>query len=233
MGQGLAVTVPLRLVVATLALALVAACGTEKPGSNSVAATLGSMAKASVAKVKPKKAGGTAAAAPAPITRAELEKYGVPILRVTSTTLGQDGFLTMLDAKGEVQTWATPDGVTFSLRNGILIQTRGLGPDLMSADVPTVGQLATSGSTYQRLYFYLGADDAPTRRTFDCVTTTVGRETIQIVGRSHDVTHVTETCARTGGKRTNEYWIEGKTIRKSHQYISAPLGYLDFERVVD
>lgn len=230
MGKGLAVTIATRLVVAALALAMVGACGNDKSGPNPIAATLGKMAKASVARVKAKKSGG--GTAPAPITRADLEKYGVPILRVTSTTLGQDGFLTISDTKGEVQTWATPDGVSFSLRNGVLIQTRGLGADLMSSQGPTIAQIASGGS-YQRVYFYLGADDAATRRTFDCVAAVVGRETIEVIGRSHAVTHVTETCTQTGGKRTNDYWIEGSTIRKSRQIASAQIGYIDFERVVD
>jgi len=231
MGKDLAVIGAMRLVAAVLALTMVSACGNDRSGPNPVAATLGTMAKASVAKINSRKAEG--GSTPAPITRSDLEKYGKPILRVTSTTLGQDGFLTISDAKGEVETWATPDGVSFSLRNGVLIQTRGLGADLMSAQVPGVSQLAASGSSYQRLYYYLGADDAGTRRTFDCVATVVGKETIEIMGRSHKVTHVTETCARMGGERKNEFWIEGSTIRKSRQFISGPIGYIDFERVVD
>jgi Group 4 capsule polysaccharide lipoprotein gfcB, YjbF len=233
MGKGVAVTVLARLVVATLALAMFGGCGSERSGDgNPVAAALGTMAKSTVSKLKAKKSGGGTATAPAPVSRVDLEEYGVPILRVTSTVLGQDGFLTISDAKGDVQTWSTPDGVSFSLRNGVLIQTRGLGADLMSSQGPTVAQIASGGS-YQRVYFYLGADDAATRRTFDCVAAVVGPETIEVVGRSHSVTHVTETCTQTGGKRTNEYWVEGSTIRKSRQIVSAQIGYIDFERVID
>lgn len=231
MGKGLAVIFRGRLIAAAIVMAMLQACGNDKaPGANPVAASLGTMAKASLSNLKAKKAGG--GAAPAQVSRADLEKYGTPILRVTSTVLGQDGFLTISDAKAGVQTWATPDEVSFSLRNGVLIQTRGLGADLMSADVPTVAQLA-AGASYKRMYFYLGADDAGTRRTFDCVAKVVGQETIEVIGRSYSVTHVTETCNQSGGVRTNEFWIEGGAIRKSRQIASAQIGYLDFERVVD
>jgi Group 4 capsule polysaccharide lipoprotein gfcB, YjbF len=219
------------LVAAAVALAVLGACGNDRPGPNPVVAAFGSMAKASVAKIKARKSGGAPAAAP--ITRADLEKYGKPILRVTSKSLGQDGFLTISDAKAEVVTWATTDRVTFSLRNGVLIQTRGLGADLMSAEAPTIGQLSAPGTTYQRIYFFLGSDDGGTRRTYDCATSVAGRETIEIVGRSHQTTHISEVCSRPGTQIANDYWIEGTAIRKSRQWTSGRIGYVEFERVVD
>jgi hypothetical protein len=225
------VTVLTRLGVGVLVLALLASCGNDKSASNPVAATLGQMAKASLAKAKAAKSGASPAAA-APVGRAELAAYGKPILRVQSKPLGQDGFLTISDSKGDVVTWTTSDRATFALRDGVLIQTRGLGADLMSADVPSVAQLK-GGASYQRVYFFLGPDDQGTRRTYDCTTATVGRETIEVVEKSHSVTHVTETCTRTNGKLTNDFWIEGNAIRKSRQWASGMVGYLEFERVID
>jgi hypothetical protein len=231
LGKGLALSIATRLATALLALSLAGACGNDKSGPNPVAAALGSMAKASVAKVKAKKSGDTPAADR--VTRADLEKYGTPILRFVAKPLDQDGFLTISDQKGDVVTWSTSNGVTFSLRNGVLIQTRGLGPDLMSAQVPTVAQLSTPGGTYQRIYFFLGADDRPTRRTLDCTTTVVGRKTITVFGRSHEVTQISEVCTRSTSQITNDYWIEGGSIRKSRQWTSGSIGHIDFVRVID
>ena len=201
-------------------------------------AAIGDMAKGGMAKMRAGKAQGAAPAAQAATPealRAELAKAGKPILLVSSKTLGQTGFLTVNDAKGAVLTWATPDGATFSQREGVLIQTRGLGADLMSAQAPSVGQLLQAGTPYQRVYYFLGPDDQGTRRTYDCATSIVGKETIDVLGRSHATTHVTETCARGGGvnKLTNEFWIEGATIRQSRQWVSAGIGYIDFARVID
>jgi hypothetical protein len=230
LGKGLAVKNSTRLVAAAAALALLAACGNDKGGANPVAAAVGQMAKSTLAKGK-KGAAPTAKAA-APVGRAELEAYGKPVLRIKAKALGQDAFLTIIDAKENVVTWTAQGQANFSLRDGVLIQTRGVGSDLMSAKVPSVAQLK-SGASYERIYYFLGADDIGTRRTYDCTAATVGTETIEVVGKSHATTHVTETCTRTNGKVTNDYWIEGNTIRKSRQWASNSVAYLEFEKVID
>ncbi len=219
-----------RLGAAAALLALVAGCGNDTGAANPLVSAVGQMAKAALPKGK---AAQTAAgAAAAPVSRAELAAFGKPILRVKSERLGQDGFLTIADAKADVITWTAQGQATFSLRDGVLIQTRGLGPDLMSADVPSLAQLAGTAS-YPRVYFFLGEDDRGTRRTYDCVAAVVGRETIEVLGKSHAVTHVSEECSRPSGKVTNDFWIEGKTIRKSRQWASSRVGYIEFEQVID
>nr|WP_242678882.1 YjbF family lipoprotein [Rhodobacter calidifons] len=188
------------------------------------------MAKSAVSKER------KATAKPAKATRVspreKLEANGKPILRVKAPALGQDAFLTIIDTKADVVTWTAQRQANFSLRDGVLIQTRGLGADLMSAEAPSLAQL-TGGASYQRIYYFLGPDDAGTRRTYDCTAAVAGRETIEILGKSHAVTRVTETCTRSNGKVTNDYWIEGSTVRKSRQWASNAVGYLDFEKVID
>jgi hypothetical protein len=230
LGKGLAVRISTRLVAVVAALALLAACGNDKGGSNPVAAAVGQMAKASLAKGKSGAAPTGSAAKP--VGRAELAAYGKPVLRVQSKGLGQDAFLTIVDAKDNVVTWTAQRQANFSLRDGVLIQTRGVGSDLMSAQVPSLAQLK-GGASYQRIYYFLGADDIGTRRTYDCTAATIGAETIEILGKSHATTHVTETCTRPNGKVTNDYWIEGNVIRKSRQWASNSVTYLEFEKVID
>ncbi|MBN8629222.1 MAG: YjbF family lipoprotein [Rhodobacterales bacterium] len=225
----------MKFAAAVAVLALLAACGNEKTGPNPVVSAIGAMAKDGVAKVKARKEGGKSAGktvSPAE-RRAALEEAGKPVLRMSSESTGQAGFMTILDAKGDVLTWKGPSGSTFSQRNGVLIQTRGLGSDLMSAQAPSVGQLLRTGGSYQRIYYFLGDDDQGTRRTYDCTTSITGKETIEIVGRTHSATHVTELCERPLGKLTNDYWIEGDSIRKSRQWVSGGIGYIEFERVID
>jgi Group 4 capsule polysaccharide lipoprotein gfcB, YjbF len=219
-----------RLASTVIVLALLAGCGNDTGATNPVASAVGQMAKASLAKGKGAKAAASPAAAP--VGRKDLEAYGKPILRVRSERLGQDGFLTIADAKADVVTWTAQGQATFSLRDGVLIQTRGLGADLMSAEAPSLSQLQ-SGASYTRVYFFLGEDDRGTRRTYDCVASTVGREKVTVLEKTHTVTHVSELCTRPNSKVTNEYWIESKTIRKSRQWASSRVGYVEFERVID
>ncbi|MES2916626.1 MAG: YjbF family lipoprotein [Pseudomonadota bacterium] len=219
-----------RLAFATIVLAFLAGCGNDTGAQNPVASAVGQMAKAGLSKGR----GGKAAASPAaaPASRQDLAAYGKPILRVRSERLGQDGFLTLADAKANVLTWTAQGQATFSLRDGVLIQTRGLGADLMSAEAPSLAQL-TSGASYTRVYFFLGEDDRGTRRTYDCVASAAGREQVTVVEKVHAVTRVSELCTRPNSKVANEFWIEGKTIRKSRQWASSRVGYVEFERVID
>lgn len=233
MGTGVALSGSGRLISIALILALLSACGSEKPQASPLVQAVSVVAKTAVSRASAKRAGGGNAAAPAPVTRADLEKYGTPILRAVVAARGADALLTPSDVKGSVVTWSTSDGTTFTLRDGILIQTRGLGPDLMSAQAPSVGQLLTAGGTHQRLYYFLGADDQTTRRSYDCTVAITGKETIVIMERSHSVTHVTETCSRPQGAITNEFWIEGSKVRKSHQLLSGGAGFVDFEWIID
>lgn len=232
MGKGLALKTVMRAAIVVLVVAGLAGCGNMKPEPSPVAAAVGNIAKATLSSVTGKRSG-AAPSAPAPVTRADIEKFGIPILRAVIPVRGADALLTVSDAKGSVMTWATTDGTTFSLRDGVLIQTRGLGPDLMSSQVPSATALRTDGGTHQRVYYFLGDDDQTTRRTYDCTVATAGTERIEIFARAHTVAKFTETCARPQGSITNTFWFEGSTIRKSKQLASGGLGFIDFERVVD
>lgn len=221
-----------RLAAACTGLALLAGCGGFVNSEPSALATaVGTAAQGAIAKVRSVRAGG--AAAPKEVTRADIEEFGVPIIRAVIETRGADILMTPSDTKGDVVTYTTSDGTTFTFRQGVLIQTRGLGPDLMSAEAPSVAQLLTNGGTHPRQYFFLGADDVTTRRSYDCTATIVGKETIEIFGTSHQVTRVSEDCSRPQGSITNEFWIEGQTVRKSRQLLSGGIGFVDFEKVVD
>ncbi len=221
-----------RLTAALAVLALLAACGSEKSEPSPMGAAVGTLAKATLSRMSARRAGGEAKPPAAP-SRAEIEKYGMPILRAVVPSRGADALVTISDRKGPVVTWSTTDGTTFSLRDGVLIQTRGLGPDLMSARAPSLGQLRQNGGTHQRVYYFLGADDRTTTRTYDCTVQVRGGESVTIFGRAHATTRVIEECVRPQGRITNEFWLEGATVRKSRQWVSGLTGYIDLERVVD
>jgi hypothetical protein len=238
MGTGVAVKVAARLTVALIALSVIAGCGTQDNvdfKAPPLVATASAMVVATVAERRTKKSGATAAGNAKKLpTRASLEKGGEPVLRVRIPNRDSDAFLSVLDSRDDVVVWKTTTGTTFALRDGVLIQTRGLGPDLMSSIAPTVGQLLQDAGSHKRQYFFLGPNDQPTRRTYDCTVKVAGAEEIEILGRKHRVTRAVEECTRPqSGKLTNEFWIEGRTIRKSKQWASSQGGYILFDRVVD
>jgi hypothetical protein len=223
-----------RLAAVCLVFGLLAGCSSfVRPEPSALATAVGTAAKGAIATVKSRRGGGGQAAAPKATTREDIEEFGVPIIRAVIATLGADILMTPNDTKGDIVTYTTSDAKTFTFRQGVLIQTRGLGPDLMSAEAPTVAQLLTNGGTHPRQYFFLGADDRTTRRSYDCTPTVVGKEVIEIFGTKHNVTKVSEECSRPQGSITNEFWIEGQTVRKSRQLVSGGIGFVEFEKVVD
>ena len=232
MGPRVALTGIGRVVFAALILACLSACGSDKPQASPLAQALGAVAKSTLHRGAAEGSGATAGTQTA-VTRADLEKLGTPVLQVAVAARAFAALLTPSDVKGNVVTWISQDSVTFTFRDGILIQTRGLGPDLMSAEAPSVSQLMAPGVTYVRAYYFLGADDQPTRRKYDCSTAIAGKESLEILERSYTVTHVIETCSRPQGSMTNEYWIDGTTVRRSHELLSGGAGFVDFARIID
>jgi hypothetical protein len=87
---------------------------------------------------------------------------------------------------------------------------------------------------YQRIYYLLGEDDRGTRRTYDCNHFGQrARDASRSLRGPCNVTRVTETCTRPQGSITNEFWIEGASVRQSRQWTSGGIGFIDFERVID
>lgn len=221
----------MRAIVALCLVAMLAACGSSKPQASPLVQVVGSVAKATVGRVMARRAPAQPPAAP--VTRADLEKFATPILRAVIPVRSADALLTITDTKGDTLTWATTDGSTFTQREGVLIQTRGLGPDLMSAEAPSAEALRTAGGTHKRIYYFLGEDDQTTRRSYDCTVSEAEPEDLEIFERKHTVEKFTETCSRPQGSITNSFWFEGPVIRKSRQLASGGLGFIDFERVID
>jgi len=212
MGPGMALMRAVLPVVAVLAAGFLAACGNLP----SLPAAMGRVQQANLDTVP----------------RDKLRAFGSPIMRATIPGLGIDVLVSPRESKGDIVTWEAADGYTFTFRGGVLIETRGLGPDLMSASVPAAGQIA-SGAVTRRSYFYTWENDANQRRDYSCTSATQGAETLTVYGRSHSTRHIVESCQRDGGRLTNDYWFEGGSIRKSKQWISPLAGPGIFVHIID
>jgi hypothetical protein len=166
------------------------------------------------------------------VSRAKIEEFGTPILRAKVPALGLDLLMSVRNTRGDVVTWESAEGITFAFRNGVLIESRGLGPDLMSAAAPSPGQVKGS-SGYPRSYFFASSDDQNEARNYNCTPVAAGAETIAIYGKNHSTHRIREECRRDAGKIANEFWFEGSTLRQSRQWISPRAGYAEFSRIVD
>lgn len=210
-------------VVAALALA---GCGNDKsaaPGLRAVKGVAGDL-------LKRNKGGG----APTPLSRAQLAGFNTPMLMAEVKTADVLLYLVPFGQNGGVETWATSDDRTLSFRDGVLVATRGLGPDIMQAEVPSRAQLALGRGSHGRAYYYLDGNDKIRRQSWSCTLSDRGMEAISVVGMQHTTRHVVETCTGEGGEITNEYWFEGGGyVRKSKELIMPEWGYAEVSRVVD
>lgn len=128
---------------------------------------------------------------------------------------------------GDVQTWQSVDKKTVSFRRGILVATRGIGFDLMSADVPAPGMLARGSGGHTRTHVTLDGEDRPVRASFNCTATVVGPQTLTIAERNYATRHVREDCEGATGRFSNDYWFEnGLNLRQSRQWSNEVLQYV-------
>ncbi|WP_147373502.1 YjbF family lipoprotein [Gemmobacter lutimaris] len=209
-----------------LALTVLAGCSSDSESGSPLVSAAKNL---SVAMLKQR----STAAAP-PVTRADLAKLNVPIIKGELKTGAWTIYLVPITRSGSVETWSTSDDLTVTFRDGVMMQTRGFGPDLMQASVPTRAQLASGGGSHRRSYFYLDGADKMHRFDYNCSVSTIGAETITVVGRQHSTRHIAETCRGAEHEFTNEYWFEGGNfIRKSKELLVPGWGYMELARVID
>lgn len=166
--------------------------------------------------------------------RRALEEDGQPIYLVAYGTLKYKNLMAPYGQNGTVQTWASQDYETISLRDGMLVATRGFGGDLMSSAGPTMAQIRTARGTTQRQNYYLDGADQPRVFQYTCVLAPAGDESIVILGKTHATRKVTETCSGNSTGFVNEYWFQGGTfLRQSRQLVAPETDTLLMQRVID
>jgi hypothetical protein len=230
MGAVLEVT---RSPLPSLALMLVlAACGSDRPeGGLTPGAVLGQVAPRA-----PAPAAAPAKVDPALVAegRKLLEAGGKPILSVADPSIGFASLMTPIGENGTVTTWANPEYQTLGLRDGVLLATRGLPDDLMSAKAPTAAELARGMGRHQRVHYVLDGADQSRALTFDCTLAVSEPETIEILGRPYATRVVEETCEGPAGRIENRYWLDASgVIRQSHQMRAPGRKALVLQAVVD
>lgn len=205
------------VLAATLALG---ACGTER--QNPLRGALGNALK-QLTNRQPKQVLTTAdiRARLTPELRAQI---GRPVLIVELPKLKVAAGVIEVAQNGGHVTWFAEDGVGLSTRSGLLTSTRGLGFDLMSADVAGPLSVITGRGTGQalRVHRYLDGEDQEYAIRFTC--TYVRRQTL-----------VSESCDAEGKQHQglviqNRYWLtKAGKIWRSEQWAGARNGYMLIE----
>ena len=166
--------------------------------------------------------------------RAALEADGQSIYLVVNPALKYTNLMAPYGQNGDVQTWASQDYETMSLRAGMLVATRGFGADLMSSTGPSVAQIAAGRGSTQRRYHYLDGADQPHQFDYACILAARGSDSVTVLGKSYATNKVTESCSGASGSFVNEYWFDlGQNLRQSSQMIAPGTANLILQRVID
>ena len=212
---------------------LLGACSLGNSRSNDLGKELFAAAKATVTEPQ---------AAPAPnsavqLSRAQLKGITEPLIRTKTEKTGQVSLLYIAQRNGNSQVWFAPDRVSFTIRSGLILQTKGLGNDLYATDAPAVlALLERRGGVgpSSRIVRRLDGANAQTVDVFDCILTDLGPETVSVLGLSFSTRHYVEACQNADASFSNDYWLDGKGIlRSSRQWIGQEYGPIFMERLID
>lgn len=163
--------------------------------------------------------------APAPVPFSA-EVMAGPAMQAALPDRGAQAILFPVAVNQDVETWLAVDNISVSFRQGVLVASRGLGADLMGADV--TGTLAALGGqappVYRRQMRFLTGDHRTTYMTAGCSMTVAEKETV--AGRPTQ--RLEERCEAQGLEFTNLFWVDGAGhILRARQWVSPDVGYLE------
>lgn len=170
------------------------------------------------------------------LTRSLLDSVNGPMMLTEFETKQVSITMRPRSKNRSVTTWYSKDWVSLSFDNGVLIETRGLGDDLMSSDVSGTLRMLSGqmgDRYYERFETYLDGEYQSQFRSFRCQRTGSRREVIEIFERTQATTRTEETCYSPDLEYTNIYWRGSDGIMwKSQQWVSPSIKYLVTERLV-
>jgi hypothetical protein len=210
-------------------LLLLAACGTDRTGTSGMAVIR------DIVGDLPGKTGAPPAEAAA-VSPETLARINQPLMVVAIPDIETQAVLYVVTTNNGVATWKASNEATVLMDGPVLFATRGIGPDLLTAETRTLRQMLEAGRTgqYRRDLRYLNGLDQIEVVPLDCTLNAQGAETLTIVNRAQPTRHMQEICLRPDGKRLrNEYWLGSDgTLWQSRQWVSDTLGYMATQRLV-
>jgi len=131
---------------------------------------------------------------------------------------------------GAYETWTTASKQTLTFKRGILVETRGLGDDLMYAQVDGVAALvrARRGGKARREMHFLDGEGKTYAIAFECTVSPGPAQALSIGNLGISSRRMDESCrSGTGQSIGNTYWVAGDGhIWQSRQWVSPGVGYL-------
>lgn len=207
------------------AMALLGGCSSDAPGLSG-AAGVGQALKGAAARI-----GSSAAPADSmafELTPDMIAQTGGNVIMVRVASKGITAPMVLAGRNADVLTFSGGGVVSLSMRDGVILATRGFGDDLMSARTPTLRQLTSGARSYQRSYELLDGLNRLQEYTAGCNVEPSGTEPVSLLGRIITTRVIAETCVIDAGRIDNRYWISpaGKVVQ-ARQWISPSIGFIE------
>lgn len=207
---------PTRLTMLLAGLILLTGCGSTQVGPREV--SLGNALFQNVSGVFARKtAPPSAAALRSQITPELLDRIQGSVLL---TEIGGAGALMAEDGRnGATVTYVDSGRVGLILSDGIMVGTRGLGSDLMTADVRATRAVLGKGGATTRIHRRMNGENGTVATTYKCQV-------------SRDGNTVSESCLGPDDLFTNRYTLDASgRIAQSRQWIGPTSGYVTIQQI--
>lgn len=167
--------------------------------------------------------------------RQALEADGKPAINISLPALKYATLMVpYYPSKDGAMTWANGSYETVTLRQGVLVWTRGLGPDLMASQGPDLAQISSASGSVHRIYEYLDGGDQPQQYDYDCDFSPGGPAQVAVLGLVYDTRLVIEDCSKGADRFQNRYWFDkGGKIRQSEQLLAPGAEPMLLQHVID
>ena len=117
----------------------------------------------------------------------------------------------------DVEIWAVSDGPQVFIKDGMIIGTRGFGPDLMSAQAPSLATIQALRD-HSRVYNELDGTDRLITQSFTCSVETSSNTATQLT--------LDEVCRNAETVLRNRFVFDGNSnLQASKQWISTDGGF--------
>lgn len=156
-----------------------------------------------------------------------------PLLVISLLDRGQEALAIELSRRGRIVTWASTDGVSVSITDGIVQATRGLGGDLMVADLREIGPALRNGAAGAlRVHRYVDGENETVARVFVCDVQDGGSARTDSFFGARTGRLTIEACSGPDLEFENRYWFDQSgRVFKSVQWIGPNVGRLQFEQI--
>lgn len=213
----------LRSAFAGLACVLLASCGSETGTSREALGIFKGMFGSS--KTEAPNAQQVAALAQGALAATDMPLILVVIPSRSATTVMQQ-----IETNGAYRTYGTGDRRSMTFKRGMITASRGLGQDLMSADIDPVLALVTGrrAGQVQRVHRYLDGENVITALEATCDVAPGAMGQVSVEGGTRATQSVTETCRAVTTKFQNTYLVDRATgqILQSRQWHSPLNDYI-------